>query len=60
GFDQSRLGFAKLRLGFEQGFAVHQAWRMNARRVFDVKGPFRVAAKSIPDPATPAASDITP
>ncbi|HQZ19031.1 MAG TPA: hypothetical protein PLD86_19305, partial [Vicinamibacteria bacterium] len=42
------------------GFAVHQAWRMNARRVFDVKGPFRVAAKSIPDPATPAASDIAP
>jgi len=42
------------------GFAVHQAWRMNARRVFDIKGPFRVAAKAIPDPATPAASDITP
>lgn len=54
-------------MGFENligiliiGFAVHQAWRMNARRVFDIKGPFRVAAKAIPEPATPAVSDTTP
>jgi len=34
------------------GFAVHQAWRMNARRVLDIKGPFRVA----PSPSTAASS----
>lgn len=39
------------------GFAVHQAWRMNARRVFDIKGPFRVAVKAAPAPAKPARGD---
>jgi hypothetical protein len=39
------------------GFAVHQAWRMNARRVFEVKGPFRVSAESSPPPETPPSTD---
>lgn len=47
-------------MGFENiigiliiGFAVYQAWSMNARRVLDVKGPFRVAARpavAVPPP----------
>ena len=39
------------------GFAVHQAWRMNARRVFDIKGPFRVAAKPRPAPVPQPSTD---
>jgi hypothetical protein len=39
------------------GFAVHQAWRMNARRVFDIKGPFRVAAKPSPAPVPQSSND---
>ena len=42
------------------GFAVYQAWKMNARRVFEVKGPFRVTVGTntrdapSPPPAPPA------
>ena len=40
-------------------FAVQQAWTMNKRRVFDVKGPFRVAA-SPEAVAVPTGGDETP
>lgn len=39
------------------GFAVHQAWRMNARPVFDIKGPFRVAPAAIEAPVAPPSDD---
>jgi len=35
------------------GFAVYQAWKMNARRVLEVKGPFRVAAAVTQDADLP-------
>lgn len=48
-------------MGFENimgiliiGFAVYQAWGMNARRVLDIKGPFRVASRPVVAAAPPA------
>jgi|CXWL01.1.fsa_nt_gi hypothetical protein len=48
-------------MGFENiigiliiGFAVYQAWSMNVRRVLDVKGPFRVAARPVVVAAPPS------
>lgn len=52
-------------MGFENligiliiGFALHQAWRMNSRRVIEVKGPFRLAAARPPARAARAPDDI--
>lgn len=39
------------------GFAVHQAWRMNARRVLEIKGPFRVAPPASPAPVVSTPGD---
>ncbi|MBK5257844.1 MAG: hypothetical protein JJE39_17610 [Vicinamibacteria bacterium] len=54
-------------MGFENligiliiGFAVHQAWRMNSRRVIEVKGPFRLATARPKAPAATATDDIVP
>jgi hypothetical protein len=38
------------------GFAVYQAWKMNGRRVLEIKGPFRVSAT----PTDPPVIDTQP
>ncbi|MEO5761024.1 MAG: hypothetical protein ABIR28_01815 [Vicinamibacteria bacterium] len=47
------LGFSNIIGILIIGFAVHHAWKINGARVFDVKGPFRVA-RPVPHPDEPS------
>src|SRR5207248_11778526 len=33
------------------GFALYEAWKINRRRAFDIKGPFRLEPRRAPAPA---------